>query len=127
MRRRPLSRNLSARTIDQLDELRFNSMSCDWRGTSPASTRQAGLYKASVSASRSLSLVRHVMSSPGANLARPSLRFQSELLVGRRARHVGNEPDGRLGDAGAVAGDVGQLEEWRVHHLFVDELLGLVQ
>src|SRR5262245_54019770 len=27
----------------------------------------------------------------------------------------------------AVAGDVGQLEEWRVHHLLVDELLGLME
>lgn len=57
----------------------------------------------------------------------PLLRLEPQLLVGRRARHVRNEPDGRLGNAGAVAGDIGQLEEWRVHHLLVDELLGLVK
>src|SRR5215510_2966988 len=59
--------------------------------------------------------------------SRALLSFEAQLLVGRRARHVGNEPNGRLRDAGAVAGDVGQLEERRVHHLVVDELLGLVK
>src|SRR5205807_3829720 len=61
--------------------------------------------------------------------ARPgrSLSFEPELLVWRRRRHVGDEPNRRLRDAGPERADAGLLPQWRVHDLLVNELLDPVE
>src|SRR5439155_3232995 len=56
-----------------------------------------------------------------------SLSFEPELLVRCRRRHVGDEPNGRLRDAGAERADAGLLPQWRVHDLLVNELLDPVE
>ena len=49
-----------------------------------------------------------------------SFALEPELLVRRRRRHVRDEPDGGLRDAGPERADAGLLPERRVHDLFVD-------
>src|SRR5207253_1689471 len=58
---------------------------------------------------------------------RPSFPLEPELLVGCRARHVGDEPDGRLGDPWPVAGQDRRLHERGVHDLLVNEPLDPVE
>src|SRR5215831_1941070 len=64
----------------------------------------------------------------GAGVKEPgSFAFESQVLVGCRRRHVGDEPDRRLLHAGPERADARLLPDRRVHHLLVDELLDPVE
>src|SRR6266849_2114817 len=67
------------------------------------------------------------MPRDGSPRLRESLALEPEILVGCRGRHVRDEPEPRLLDAGPVPAETGQLEDRGEHDLVVHELLDPVE
>src|SRR5262245_41175387 len=91
------------------------------------SARPCGLQTALASAARvstravvTIRRVRVFMGSASSSL-------QREILVGRREQIAGDQPEPRLGDAGAVAIQDGDLVDGREHGPLVDELLDAME